>query len=163
MSTQPTEAAATEPTETAETEQTKPTETVDFWKQKAREQEKRAKDNASAAQRLAEIEEAQKSDAQKAADALAKAEQRAAAAEAKALSLTIATEHKLGAEDAALVATMPDEESMKALATRLAGEVEQRKKQGNHVPNEGATKSPSSGDDQMREFARDLFDRAAAD
>lgn len=34
----------------------KPTETVDFWKGKAREQEKRAKENADAAKRLAELE-----------------------------------------------------------------------------------------------------------
>lgn len=49
----------------------KPTETVEFWKQKAREQEKRAKDNATAAQRLAELEDAQKTAEQKAADKLA--------------------------------------------------------------------------------------------
>ena len=46
--TSTTEQAVTEP---------KPTETVEFWKAKAREQEKRAKDNAAAATRLAEIED----------------------------------------------------------------------------------------------------------
>lgn len=165
MSTQPTEAAATAPQETNETEQqaeqAKPTETVDFWKQKAREQEKRAKENADAAKRLAEIEDAQKSEAQKAADALTKAEQRAAAAEAKALSLQIATEHSLGAEDAALLTALPDEDSMRALAKRLAGQVEEQKKNGNRVPKEGtSTSSGPSGDDEMREFARNLFTAA---
>lgn len=167
MSIQPTEAAATAPQETDESkqaEQEKPTETVDFWKQKAREQEKRAKDNADAAKRLAEIEDAQKSEAQKAADALSKAEQRAVQAEARALSLTIATEHKLGTEDAALLAALPDEDSMRALAKRLAGQMGEQKKNGNRVPKEGtSTTSSPSGDDEMREFTRDLFTRAAAD
>lgn len=43
----------------------KPTETVDFWKGKAREQEKRAKENADAAKRLAELEGASKDQASK--------------------------------------------------------------------------------------------------
>lgn len=43
----------------------KPTETVEFWKNKAREQEKRAKDNAAAATKLAAIEESQKTEQQK--------------------------------------------------------------------------------------------------
>jgi hypothetical protein len=34
-------------TETPEQQAPKPTETVDFWKSKAREQEKRAKENAA--------------------------------------------------------------------------------------------------------------------
>ena len=81
------------PSDTA-TEQTqpKPTETVEFWKQKAREQERRAKDNAGAAQRLAEIEEANKTAEQKAADRLAEIEQRAAALSAKEARAEIATE-----------------------------------------------------------------------
>ena len=54
--------------------QPKPTETVDFWKQKAREQEKRAKENADAAKRLDELEQASKSDLEKANDRAAKAE-----------------------------------------------------------------------------------------
>lgn len=162
MTTQPTEAAATEAqgntetTATTETEQTKPTETVEFWKQKAREQEKRAKENAEAAKRLGEIEDANKTEAQKAADALTRAEQRAVKAEAKALSLTIATDHKLGTEDAALLAVLPDEDSMRALAKRLAGQVEERKKNGNHVPREGETPK-SKGNDDEREFVRKLF------
>jgi hypothetical protein len=43
------EATATGTDDTTETTETKPTETVDFWKQKAREQEKRAKDRCTAA------------------------------------------------------------------------------------------------------------------
>lgn len=58
-----------EPDDTATQEDSeqpkKPTETVEFWKAKAREQEKRAKDNDRAAKRLQEIEESQKSELQK--------------------------------------------------------------------------------------------------
>ncbi len=44
----------------------KPTETVDFWKQKAREQEGRAKSNADAAKKLKEIEDRDLSELDKA-------------------------------------------------------------------------------------------------
>jgi hypothetical protein len=98
----------------------KPTETVEFWKQKAREQEKRAKENAEAAKRLSEIEDANKSEAQRAADALAAAEERARSAESRAQSLSIATEFQLGPEDASLLEALPDEDSKRALAARLA-------------------------------------------
>lgn len=81
----------TSTTEQANTE-TKPTETVDFWKAKAREQEKRAKDNADAAKRLAEIEDAQKTETQKAADALTREKNRADAAEASLLRFEVAAD-----------------------------------------------------------------------
>lgn len=55
------------------------TETVD-WKAHAKEWEKRAKENADAARKLAEIEEKNKSDQQKAAEKLAKAEAKEAEA-----------------------------------------------------------------------------------
>jgi len=54
------------PVEQPEPAQPKPTETVDFWKQKAREQENRAKANADAAKRLKEIEDRDLSELQKA-------------------------------------------------------------------------------------------------
>lgn len=156
MSEATAEATATEAEQTStEEQQPKPSETVDFWKQKAREQEKRAKENAEAAKRLAEYEEAQKSETQKISDRLAAAEERATKAEAKALSLTIATENKLGPEDAALIASLPDEDSMRALATRLAGQAEEQRKNGNHVPNEGTATRPA--DNGEGAFARSLF------
>lgn len=148
MSEQQSEGAVTEPQETTpdeQAEQTKPTETVDFWKQKAREQEKRAKENATAAKRLAEIEDAQKSAEQKATEALTAAEQRAAHAEARALRREVALEHKLTSEDAALLDTITDEDAMRALAVRLAGNETDRKKSGNHAPREGNTPRPAGG------------------
>ena len=90
---QTTEATVTDEAKATETEQApKPTETVEFWKQKAREQEKRAKDNASAAQRLAEIEESNKSAEQKATERLAEIEKRAADLTAKELRVTVSEE-----------------------------------------------------------------------
>jgi hypothetical protein len=58
----------TETEDSSQQEAQKPTETVEFWKSKAREQEKRAKENAKAAERLSELEESQKTELQKAID-----------------------------------------------------------------------------------------------
>ena len=70
------------------------------WKAEARKHEARAKENAakakaneSAAQRLAEIEEANKTAEEKANERLAAAEKRAAELEAKANRATVANEH----------------------------------------------------------------------
>jgi len=89
------------------------------WKAEARKWEERAKSNSSAAERLAEIEEASKSAEQKAAERLANAERAVADAEAKVIRRDIALEHKLTAEDAALLDTITDETTLRALAARL--------------------------------------------
>lgn len=154
MSESTAEATETETTGTEEQAEAKPTETVEFWKQKAREQEKRAKENAEAAKRLADYEEAQKSEAEKAADRLAKAEQRAVEAEARALRREVALEHKLSKDDADLLDDLTDEAAMRRLAERLAKASEDRRKNGNHVPREGET--PSRTTDSKREFLRGL-------
>jgi hypothetical protein len=66
-----TDVVETTPEDTADTtdesdeQPKKPTETVEFWKAKAREQEKRAKENDRAAKKLLEIEEAQKTELQR--------------------------------------------------------------------------------------------------
>lgn len=65
-------AAVTPPAATVPV-QTPPAQETD-WKAEARKWESRAKENSSAADRLAEIEEASKTEAQKQADALAKAQ-----------------------------------------------------------------------------------------
>lgn len=156
---QQTEATATETEEAQQQDQApKPTETVEFWKQKAREQERRAKENADARRRLSEIEDAQKSEADKAAERLAEAERKAAEAEARVLRREVALEHKLKPEDAALLDAVTDEEAMRALALRLAGGGEDKPK--NHAPREGA--NPRPGEDELAAFARGLFGRAKA-
>jgi len=159
MSEQTAEATATEteaPTE--QTAETKPTETVDFWKQKAREQEKRAKENAEAAKRLAELEESQKSETEKAADRIAKAEAEVASVPSKvseALRSHLVALHEIDDEDAELFLTASDPELLLKQVTRLLGQSDKRKKNGNHVPTEGKT-TTSTGND-AREAVRGLF------
>jgi hypothetical protein len=165
MSEQTAEAAATgtEATE-QQTEAQKPTETVDFWKTKAREQEKRAKENAAAAKRLSELEDAQKSETEKAADRIAKAEAEAASVPSKvadALREHLVELHKIDKDDAELFLTGDEPELLLKQVTRLLARSDEQtaaqKRNGNHVPREGNT--PKPGDDQMREFVRSIHGR----
>lgn len=162
MSEQTAEAAATETEATTteqQAEQAKPTETVEFWREQAKKQEKRAKDNADAAKRLAEIEESQKSEADKTADRIKQLETEAESARRDALRFKVASEFGIASERAELLLTGSDEETMRRQAEALKGESDERKKTGNRVPREGQTSSTSS-DDDMREFARGLFKRS---
>lgn len=155
--TEPTpDVTATDATGTETTDQQpKPSETVDYWKQKSRENEKQAKANADAARRLAEIEESQKTEAQKTADRLAAAEKDAADARAEALRLRIASKFGIGDEDADLFLSGTDEATLTRQAERLAGRETERKKSGNHVPREGST--PPASSNEMSEFRESLF------
>lgn len=127
MSTEtPTPATPETPAETppasdpAGGEETKPTETVEFWKKQARDNEKRAKANADAATRLAEIEAEQMSEADKAKQAAADAAAEAASARTEVARYKLAAEFKLSAEDAEAFLTGGDEDTMRAQAERLA-------------------------------------------
>jgi hypothetical protein len=134
-----------------------PTETVEFWKQKAREQEKRAKDNSAAAKRLSELEEAQKSETEKAADRIAKAEAEAQTVPAKvAASLRehLVTLHEFDPEDAELFLTAIEPELLLKQVTRLLGQSDKRQRK-NHVPREGENPSAASSDEAA--FARGLL------
>ncbi|WP_280331499.1 hypothetical protein [Nocardia wallacei] len=156
MSDQIADAAATG-TEASETTETKPTETVDFWKTKAREQERRAKDNAAAAKELAELKDAQKSDAEKAADRIAKAEAEVSALPAKvsaALRDHLVSIHGIADEDAELFLTAAEPELLLKQVERLIGRSDSLKKQ-NHVPREGQNQPPAAND--MHAFAQQLF------
>lgn len=145
--------------------QPKPTETVDFWKQKAREQEKRAKENADAAKRLDELEQASKSDLEKANDRAAKAEAEVGTIPAKvadALRVHLVALHEISKDDAELFLTATDPEllvkQVNGLIGRAGAATEAARKNGNRVPREGT--NPSAGeDDEMREFARSVFNR----
>lgn len=100
---------------------TSPTETVEFWKSKAREQEKRAKENATAAARLAEIEDAQKSETQRLSEAAEAARRDADEARAEAMRLRVASSHGItDAEAVALFLTGTDEETLTRQAQRLS-------------------------------------------
>ena len=144
MSDTPTaETTATDaPAETDKTEQ-KPTETVEFWKQKAREQEKRAKENSKAAERLAEIENANKTEAEKAAANDRGARGRRQGGPRRRLCASRSRlEYGIDGERAELLLTGSDEETMKRQAEALKQESDTRKKQGNRVPREGTTPPP---------------------
>ncbi len=90
------------------------------WKARSREWEKRAKANADAADRLAQMEEAQKTEAQRSADRAAKAEQELTAARTDALRFRVATKYGISDEDAETFLTGGDEEAIVRQAERLA-------------------------------------------
>ena len=102
------------------TEPPKPTETVEFWKQKSREQEARAKANAEAAQELATIRESQKTESEKQADATARAVKDAADARAEALAYRVAAAHGVTPDNFDLLGT-GTEEAITARAERVGG------------------------------------------
>lgn len=145
----PTDAPAQDaPTET-------PAKPETDWKAEAKKWESRAKENKSAADKLAEIEEANKTEAQKAADRLAAAEKDAASARSEALRLRVAAKFGIGDEDADLFLTGGDEQTLTRQAERLSARESERKKTGNHVPREGST--PPASDQPDVQFARELF------
>lgn len=161
MSEQTAEATATETAGTEEqAEQTKPTETVEFWREKAKLQEKRAKENADAAKRLSAIEEAQKSEAEKAADRIAKADAEVAAVPAKvaeALREHLVKLHGIDADDADLFLTGSEPDLLLKQVERLLGQADTRKKTNNISPREGTEPKSGGSSSDIREFARNLF------
>lgn len=154
-----TEAEGTEPqteqeTETVETLQAK----LNQSKEHSRTWEKRAKENAAAAKRLAEFEDAQKTDAEKTADRISKAEAEAASVPEKvsdALRTHLVALHGIEAEDAELYLTAQDPELLLKQVDRLVALTGKRKTQGNVVPREGNTSKNVGGDE--REAVRSLF------
>jgi hypothetical protein len=150
-----TEAAATEASAEQQAEQPKPSETVDFWKQKAREQEKRAKENADAAKRLAEIEEANLSEAEKTAKRIAELEQKLTGTRTAAFRDAAVRFGGISQEDADLFLTGSDEETLNKQLERLVARSDAQKKTGNFVPGEGT--APKSGEGSEGAFARQLF------
>ncbi|MBI3226622.1 MAG: hypothetical protein HYZ39_16370 [Mycolicibacterium cosmeticum] len=139
--------------------QTKPPETMEFWRDQAREQEKRAKSNAAAAKKLAELEESQKTQAQKDADRVKAAEDEVANVPAKvaeALKTHLVALHKIDAEEAELFLTATDPDQLQKQVAALIAKSGKRKN-SNYVPNEGKTTTTPEADAGMREFTRNLF------
>jgi hypothetical protein len=126
----------------------KPTETVDFWKQKAREQEKKAKENAAARLELDELRKSQLSTEEKLAAELGEVAKRAARAEAEALRWRIAAKHGILDDDAELFLTGTDEETLSRQAERFR-DLSVRPLKGTHVPGVGNQPSPPSVAEQI--------------
>ncbi|WP_406083102.1 hypothetical protein OHA01_26335 [Micromonospora zamorensis] len=112
--------------------------------------------------RLDEIEQANKSEIERANDRVTKAEAEAAKVPslvAGQLREHLVKLHGISTEDADLFLTASDPETLLKQVDRLVDRGSQRKKQGNHVPREGANPTSSGGDD-MRSFTNELFSRA---
>ena len=103
------------------------------WKAKAREWERRAKENKAAADKLTELEEAQKSAEQKAAERLAEAERRAAELEVKATRAEVSATSGIPAN---ILAGPADHtpEGVRAFADMIAALIEERAQPRNPRP-----------------------------
>lgn len=118
-----TEVVTSETTETtapATPEQPKPTETVDHWKQMAKLQEKRAKENADKAKEFDAFQESQKSEQQKIADRAAAAERERDDARAEGLRYKAAAKFSVDEDHFDLLGS-GDEETILARAERVGG------------------------------------------
>lgn len=157
MSDTAAEATATEADGIEQTEgETKPSETLDYWRTRSRDNERKAKENAAAAKELADIKESQKSEAEKATDRIAKAEAEVATIPAKvagALREHLVSLHSIPADQAELYLTAADPE---LLLKQVAGLVDMGKRKSNRVPREGQS-TKTAADDQMAEFTAGLF------
>lgn len=115
------------------------------------------KDLQAKAAELDSIKAANQTEAEKAAAKVADLEKQLADMQAESTRLRVATEHGItDADDIRLFLTGTDEETLTAQAKRLAEREADRKKNGNHVPREGATPPSGEGADERR-FARNLF------
>jgi hypothetical protein len=127
----------------------------------ARERAKYAdyKDVKAKAAKLDEIEQANKSEQEKFNERIAALEKENQTIRSEALRSRIQAKFSISDEDAELFLTGTDEDSLTRQAERLAARESDRKKKGNVAPKEGAA-TPSAGNDDMREFARNLFGAA---
>ena len=157
MSDTPAAPAATEPASEPATEAPKPEAPAQEtdWKAEARKWEERAKANKSAAEKLAEIEEASKTADQKAADRLQLAEKRAADLELKADRAEVAA---LKAVPMDLISGSTREE-MEASADKLIafrGATQQTPKPDLSQGAKGTTTQGTTGDQFARFFEENL-------
>ena len=152
-------------TDTTATEGAKvdPAAEVEKWKALSKKNEARAKENAAAAVRLAELEEAGKTESQKAADRVAKAEAESAAVPSRVAEGLRDALVTLGVvpEDRKILLTATDPEALIEQVKVIQGIDSDRKKNGNRAPLQGQTKSPASATPaDEREFVNQLFGSA---
>ncbi len=141
----------TETTPAPETDASKQAATdaaeIEKWKGLSRQHEGRAKSNAEAAVKLAEIEESQKSEVDKANDKITKADARADLAETELIRLRVAVRHGMTEDQAArLVGTTEAELDADAVEFKklLAPEEEEEEggEEGEGTPTPGGTPKP---------------------
>ena len=125
-------------TEEPDQPEPKPTETVDFWKQKNRELEKKLKENAAAKAELDKLKAANLSAEEKIAKEAAEAKAEAAQAKAEAMRWRIAARFGMSDEDAELFLTATDEETLIRQAQRFT-ELAPKAGKGNVVPGVGTS------------------------
>ena len=129
---------------------------VDKWKRFARQHEDRAKANADAADRVKALE-AELTQLRSGSSTL---EQDLAASRHETLRLRVASKHGISAEDAELLLTGADEDTLTKQAAALAA---RRSDQTTHsagvVPGEGTTPNTPLAEDPMRKLARGIFGR----
>lgn len=114
------------------------------------------KDVKAKAAKFDEFEAANQTETEKTAKRIADLETELNNTRRDSLRLTIASANGItDADDIDLFLTGSDEETLTKQAKRLAERTADRKKNGNHVPREGAT--PSSGENDERKFVGDLF------
>lgn len=113
-----TEADTTTIVETPDTA-TDPVAEIEKWKTLARKNEARAKENAAAARRLAEIEDAAKTEQQRLEERAAAAERERDEARVELTRLRMAARYGIGEDDLDLLGSGTDEE-IEARARRLA-------------------------------------------
>ena len=121
----------------------------------SRKWEQRAKDNADAARRLAEIETAQQTAEASTAERITELENKLAAAERTALVSRVQAEHGISSEDAELFLTGTDEATLTAQAARLA---ERTQAAAPVVPSEGTPATNEASSSPEAAFLRELFD-----
>ena len=139
-------------TETVEQpEAPKPTETVEFWKAKAREQEKKAKENAQARMELDDLKAAQLSNEERLAAERDQAVAERDQALTRLLVLEVATKFGItDPDDISLFLTGTDEETLTKQAERLAERTASKPTTGLHVPAEGRRSSvPALNSDEL--------------
>lgn len=151
----PTNDPAPHGTEDAQTDQS-PKDDTD-WVAEARKWEKRAKENKSAADELAELKRAQMSDAEKAATALSEAEERAQRAEAALARYEIAAEFGLSKEDVEALSSISDPDALRTVAQRLADRAPSGPRPNPAQGRRGGDPAPTNNAERFAQAVGDLF------
>jgi hypothetical protein len=93
---------------------------VEKWKALARKHEERAKENAEAAKKVQQLEDAQKSEQQRLEERAAAAERERDKATADALRYRVAAQHGISGDDVDLLEGVADPDLLEARAKRIA-------------------------------------------